>query len=782
MAKNTLSSVGYPLASSTSRRLLAAEARKLWRAGRLDEAGQLAHRLLAADKNSQGALVLLGIIARDQGNFKDAETWFRRCIKVAPRHFGAHANLGGQLLGMGKKNEALACFRAAVKLAPGEGKLYYNLGQCFRSLDRYEEAIASYRRALELTPDLVVAASDLASVLALTGKAVEAEALCQNLIQSHPQAPEPRLSLGVIYRDQGRLDEARQAFEEVLRLAPRHWQATLNLAALLLELNQLAQAQALVETVATNGKPKTGVITLMAELRARQGDSRAAVELMTRVLASNSGQATDYLKLASWHAAVNNRAMAVAVLEEALKVHGDKSPLLNINLLYNQLCLGEWRHYRQRLPKVLAALQAMNPPPLEPFVALQIPGLDSEAISRITRVYSKRFNKLSRLTELPAWHRHVTDGRLRIGYLSADFHEHATAYLTASIFENHDIDRFKVYAYSYGPDDQSPTRQRLKASFAHFTNIRHLDHLAAAKQIRADGIDILVDLKGYTRLARPEILALRSAPIQVNWLGYPGTMGADFMDYIIVDSTVVPAREASAYQEALAYLPHAYAPVDTKRAVAPIPSRTQAGLPEEGFVLCCFNNPRKIIPDFFYLWCDLLSAVPNSVLWLFARQEAVIGNLRREAKRHDIDPERIIFASRVTQEEHLARLSLADLILDTLPYNAHTTTSDALFMGVPVLTCIGNTFAGRVAASLLRTAGLPDMVTLSLEDYRDKALNLASHPEALADLRRRLASARESTPYFDMGDFARHLEALYQRMWQRHEQGLKPYTLSLPYP
>lgn len=780
MARNTPQNNGYPIGSGESRRLLELEARQMWRAGRLDEARKLAHKLLAADKNAPGALVLLGNIARDQGNMQEAETWFRRCIKVAPRHYGAHANLGGQLLGMGKKTEALTFFRAAVQLAPGEGRLHYNLGQCFRSLGRYDEAIASYRRALQLQPDLVEAASDLASVLALIGKVVEAEALCKKLIQSHPQAPEPRLSLGVLYHEQGRLDEAGQEFEEVLRLAPRHRQATLNLAAILLERNDLAQAQSLLETAARAGGAKTGLLTLMAELRARQGDIRAAVELMSQYLASNSGRAEDYLKLASWFAAASDRVKAVAVLEEALKVLGDKSPRLNINLFYNQLCLADWRQYRQRLPRTLAALRAPNPPPLEPFMALQIPDLDPLDIGRITRLYAKRFDRFPRPATLPAWHRQRADDRLRIGYLSADFHEHATAYLTASIFENHDTDRFKVHAYSYGPDDQSPTRRRLETSFAHFSNIRHLDHLAAAEKIREDGIDILVDLKGYTRLARPEILALRSAPIQINWLGYPGTMGADFMDYIIVDPTVVPLSEASAYQEALAYLPHAYAPVDTQRAVAPIPSRTQAGLPEEGFVFCCFNNPRKIIPDFFYLWCDLLSAVQNSVLWLFARQEAVIGNLRREAKRRNLDPERIIFASRVSQEEHLARLSLAGLILDTLPYNAHTTTSDALFMGVPVLTCIGNTFAGRVAASLLRAADLPDLVTFNLKEYRAKALNLASHPELLQALRQRLALARGTAPYFDMTGFTRHLEGLYQRMWHRHKEGLQPDTLGLP--
>jgi predicted O-linked N-acetylglucosamine transferase (SPINDLY family) len=752
---------------------------RLWRSGRLVEAEQQARRLLAVNPDEPGILYLLGNLARDQGKVAESESWYRRCLKVAPHHLGAHANLGGLLLHRGRKHEALACYRASIKMAPEDASLHYNLAQCLRALELYAEAIAAYQRALELKPDFLLAASDLANVLAQAGKTAEAEVLSRELINRHPQAPEPRLSLGAMLRDQGRLAEARQVFEEALRLAPGHRHALLHLASIAIEYHDLHRAKALLQAAAKSGAAKPNIQRLIAEIYARQGDNRAATELMTQVLAAGNALAGDYLKIATWHVAANQRAKAVKVLEDAWRIHGDRSPLILANLFYNQLCLGDWSQYRQHLAKVVAMLNTVEPPPLDPFISLQIPELGPVAIRRITQQYAQRL--VQRAGQMPqiVWQPHPEDSRPRIGYLSADFHEHATAFLTAGVFEHHDRERFAVYAYSYGPNDHSPTRRRLETSFEQFREVGALDPVGVAQLIGQDGIDILVDLKGYTRLSRPEILALRPAPIQVNWLGYPGTMGVDFMDYLIVDPWVVPPAEAAAYQEALAYMPHAYAPLDTERQVDAIPSRAQAGLPDRGFVFCCFNNPRKILPDFFYLWCDLLREVPNSVLWLFARQEQVIGNLRREAKQQGIDPERILFAPRVNQAEHLARLTLADLILDTLPYNAHTTTSDALLMGVPVLTCIGGTFPGRVAASLLHAAGLPDLVTQSLQEYRTRALYLANHPEALADLRARLRLAREREPYFDVAGFTRHLEALFGQMWQRHQAGLAPATLDV---
>jgi len=358
-------------------------------------------------------------------------------------------------------------------------------------------------------------------------------------------------------------------------------------------------------------------------------------------------------------------------------------------------------------------------------------------------------------------------GKIRLGYLSADFHQHATAYLIAEVFERHDRARFEVAAYSYGPDDRSGMRARLKGAFDRFLDIRPLAHGEAARQIHEAGIDILVDLKGYTTHARTEILAYRPAPIQVNYLGYPGTMGAEFMDYIIADPFLVPEDRQPFYSEALAYLPDCYQSNDTKREISEqVPSRAECGLPERGFVFCCFNNTYKITPAFFDIWMRLLHAVPGSVLWLLEANAAAKTNLRREAAARGIDPERLIFAPRQHLPEHLARHRHADLFLDTLPCNAHTTASDALWASLPLLTCAGETFAGRVAGSLLQACGMPELITTSPEAYEAIALKLASEPSRVAVLRRRLEQQRLSAALFDIARFTRNLEAAYIRMWE----------------
>lgn len=779
MAKQTPLRNSSSLNASAFSKTMETEIRRLWRAGLLQEAEQEARRLLSVDKKSPAALFILGNITRDMGKTDEAITWFRKCIKVAPHHYGAHANLGGILLGQGMLAEALKCLVTACKLAPKDANLHYNLGQCYRAMGRYDDAIQSYQQAIALNPDFVVAASDLGILLAQVGTVDKAEAWCRDWSLRYPQSAEPHISLGTIYQAQGRLAEARQSYEKALRLAPQHRQVLLYLAALYLESNDFRRAATLIQESFRLTGPKSAPLILLAELHARQGDNHKAIELMNEALSSRLGRPEDYLKLAIWYATVNQRGKAIEILETGIKLSGDQAPQLSIYLFYNQLCLGDWRNFHQQLAKVLRILSAPTPPQLEPFIVLQIPHLNSEIIYRVTRGYARQFDNWQKRGTPPEKIQLGNDGRIRIGYLSADFHEHATAYLTASVFEEHDKSKISLFAYSYGPHDQSATRQRLITSFDAFRNVQSLSHLEVAEKIRKDQINILVDLKGYTRFARPEILALRPAPIQVNWLGYPGTMGADFIDYIVVDPTVVPYEEATSYQESLAYLPHAYAPIDTKRKIAKLPSRAEAGLPENAFVYCCFNNPRKIIPEFFYIWCDLLKSIPNSVLWLFARNEQIIDNLQREAKRQGVNPQRILFAPRVSQSEHLARLALADLVLDTLPYNAHTTTADALLMGVPVLTCIGNTFAGRVAASLLKAADMPDLVTSDLNEYRTKAIELASNPNSYKSLRNRLKEAKSYASYFDMPGFARYLEDLYFQMYGRYVDGHPPTILSV---
>jgi predicted O-linked N-acetylglucosamine transferase (SPINDLY family) len=367
--------------------------------------------------------------------------------------------------------------------------------------------------------------------------------------------------------------------------------------------------------------------------------------------------------------------------------------------------------------------------------------------------------------------------RLRVGYLSNDFHQHATAMLVAQVFELHDRERFEVRLYSYGASDGSPMRARLEQAGDAFVDITGLSDLEAARLIRDDRIDLLVDLKGHTLNARTAIMAMRPAPVQVAYLGFPGTMGADFIDYVITDPVVTPAAMADGFSEKLAWMPDCYQPNDRRRQADPPPTRAACGLPEQGFVFCCFNQTYKIRPELFDVWCRLLAATPGSVLWLLNSNPQAGANLKREAAARGVDPARIVFAPLVPSHRNLARLAHADLFLDTLPVNAHTTASDALWSGVPLVTCPGDTFVGRVAASLLHAVGLPGLVADDLTQYESLARSLAADPARIAALKAHLRAARDTAPLFDSARTTRSLEDLYLRMARRWQDGLAPEHL-----
>jgi predicted O-linked N-acetylglucosamine transferase (SPINDLY family) len=369
--------------------------------------------------------------------------------------------------------------------------------------------------------------------------------------------------------------------------------------------------------------------------------------------------------------------------------------------------------------------------------------------------------------------------KIRLGYLSADFRAHAVAYVIADVFEKHDRERFEVIGYSFGPEDGSSMRRRLEKAFDRFVELRDTSFLEAARRIAGDEVDVLVDLTGYTQHARTEILALRPAPIQVNYWGYPGTMGARFMDYILVDDFIVPSAQQPFFTEKLVHLPGCYLPASQREISPRTVSRAEYGLPEKGFVYCCFNNNYKITPEMFDVWMGLLQAVPGSVLWLLEGNREAPPNLRREAEARGMPAERLVFAPRTALPDHLARHRVADLFLDTFPYNAHTTASDALWAGCPLVTLAGETFSSRVAGSLLRAIGLPELITTSLEQYRDTALRLARKGDALAELKSRLEANRAKSRLFDAGQFARHLEKAYSAMCQIHESGKEPCAFAV---
>jgi predicted O-linked N-acetylglucosamine transferase (SPINDLY family) len=444
--------------------------------------------------------------------------------------------------------------------------------------------------------------------------------------------------------------------------------------------------------------------------------------------------------------------------------------------LSRTLC--EWERLDEWRGKIRDALARGEAGRISPFHLLSLPGMSASEQRACADLWMKARVEASAAERADLAFRFSSADRpkLRLGYLSSDFQEHATALLLVEMFESHNRERFEIFAYSYGPDDGGSMRARLRRSFDRFVDIRALSTAEAARVIHGDRVDILIDLKGYTQASRTDILTFRPAPIQVNYLGYPGTLGGDFCDYLITDPFLTPPASAADYSEAFAYLPDTYQPHGRQGPIGAQPTRAEAGLPEQGFVFCCFNQAYKITPDVFDLWCRLLFNVPGSVLWLLRNSRAE-GNLRNEAYRRGIAPDRLVFAEDRPQIEHLGRLGLADLVLDTLPYNAHTTASDALWAGVPLVTVAGSTFPSRVAGSLLHAIGLPELIAGNLEGYYDLGLELATRPERLSGIKAKLAANRLSTPLFDIRTYTRHLEGLYETMWQRHCDGKRPAAI-----
>jgi predicted O-linked N-acetylglucosamine transferase (SPINDLY family) len=601
--------------------------------------------------------------------------------------------------------QAESLYRQILDINPNLAGVHNNLGSALELRGCVDEAVASYRRAIDLNPRFVEAHFNLGNVLQGQGRQKEAAACYQQAIALNPNFAEAYCNLGIALIELQRLDEALACFQRVVQLNPSSAEAQVNLAGGLREL----------------------------------------------------GQPTD----------------AVAAYRRAWQLEpGNPAILIQYVAQLQQLCL--WDQIEELAQRVIDAV-AKHPAgagaAVDPFLffALPTPTTAQEqwlCASQWARQIAQSTKWELRSQDITS----RTSDKLTIGYLTGDFREHATAHLIAELIEKHDRERFAIFGYSYGPDDGSPMRQRLVKAFDRFVDVRDDSFLDAAKRIQVDQVNILVDLKGYTQRARTQILAYRPAPIQVNFLGYPATMAAAFIDYIVVDDFVVPSDQQPVFTEKLIHLPGCYQVNDSQRRIAePGPSRKECGLPETGFVFACFNNSYKITPRMFSVWMQLLNAVPGSVLWLLENHPAASTNLRREAERRAVSPERLVFARRLPLPDHLARHRLADLVLDTVPVNAHTTASDALWAGCPLLTMAGNTFASRVAGSMLRALGLPELITISLNKYQEMALRLARNAVYLNDLRDRLRANRKSSGLFDGSRFARKLEEAYARMWDAGE-------------
>ncbi|MEK7412465.1 MAG: tetratricopeptide repeat protein [Planctomycetota bacterium] len=715
-------------------------------AGRLQEAEALYRQILKIQPAHPDAIHLLGMIAYQVGQHQVAIDYISRAITLNPHVAEFQGSLGLAYRALGKLDEAVAHYRRALTLKPDFADAHSNLGNALRDQGKLEEAIVHYRQALAINPAYADAHSNLGNALRDQGNLEDEIAQYRRALALRPDFVEAHNNLGNALRDQGKHEEAITHFRRALALKPAYADAHNNLG------NALKS----------------------------QGKLEEAVAQYRQALALKPDYAEGHTNLGNALKEQGQVEAAVACFRRALALKPDYTEAEN-HLMHQLQHLCKWDQLEDLIKRQKQQLCTTSDARIPPFTFLCLPCSPAEQLRAAQNWAANYLASIVRLRKgLGFRFARTAKPKLRVGYLSPDFRNHPVGRLIPELFELHDRQAVEVHAYSDGPDDGSEIRKRLARACDRFVDVRGMSYVEAARRIYSDGIDLLVDLGGYTRGARTEILALRPAPLQVNW-PYAGTMGAAFIDYIITDRFITPPGQEPFFSEKLVRLPDCYQINDCQRTVARrTPTRKECGLPENGFVFCSFNHTYKITPSVFDAWMRLLQKVQGSVLWLLETNAGVATNLRREAKARQVEPARLVFASRVPLEQHLARCRNADLFLDTLPYNAHATTSDALWAGLPVLTCVGETFASRVAGSILTAIGLPELITHSLKDYEALALRLARSPAKLAGLRNRLAKNRLTAPLFDSKRFTQHIERAYQMMWERYLRGEAPQHIEVP--
>jgi protein O-GlcNAc transferase len=714
----------------------------LQQAGKLPEAARLYADVLRANPRNFDALYQLAMIYLASRKFADAERLFATAVQINSQSPDLFYNRGCALQGLGRNNDALAAFAHALAMRPDFAEARNNRGVTLLVLKRHREALACFDRVAAEKPGIAMVHNNRAMAFLGLQQSEQALAAAGLALEIDPDNAEALYHQGAALTALGRHQDALVDFDKALSINPDYVEALVHRGIVLALL----------------GRHEEAVASYSKALALRPGD----IDILY-----NRG--TSFWALRRFEETILD-------CEQVLKVD-PQFKYARGNLLHSRLQCCDWRGLEDEKAVIAAGLKASRRV-LRPLQNVAISG-SGEALLQSSRIWMSHECPPS---GEPLWRgeRYHHD-RIRIAYVSADFRLHPVATLSAGVFEHHDRSRFETIAISLGADDGMGMRERMQNAFERFIDVRSRSDEEVAKLLRDMEIDIAVDMMGFTENALTAIFAHRPAGLQVNYLGYPGTMGAPYMDYILADSILIPPSHYADYQEKIAYLPDTYMPNDGTRPIAErTPSRAEAGLPDSGFVFCTFNNLYKITPEMFALWMRLLVRIENSVLWLSQANPTAIRNLRREAEGQGVSGERILFAPFVrAPDEHLARLRLADLFLDTLPYNAHATACDALWAGVPIVTLTGSSFAGRVGTSLLSAIGLPELIADTPAAYEAIALDLARNPHLLAEVNGKLARNRETQPLFDTARYTRNLEAAYSMMWRRNQNGDPPASFAV---
>ena len=705
-------------------------------AGKIDSAERSLRKALQGQPRHVGALNLLSVLLTQTERFDEAERYIRLALEQDARSDATFYNYGLILKALKRPGEALERFDQALQINPLIAETWNNRGTVLNDLERYEEAIADFNKAIGLNPHYAEAFFNKGKSLTLLKLRDEACAAFETALALKPELAEGWLGLGNIFFEQMRYQEALAAYQRALSLKRSLAEGWLGLGNIFLKLKRFQDA--------------------LSEF-----DQALALKPDLAHAWFGRGSALDRLKRHKEATQAYRRVMEI----------NPQHPFVKGALLHQQMLCCTWKGLDDLIAEIDEDIIAGRLS-TEPFgwqavaTTPQSPQRCAELFSaeRFPPKYKSHFRPPSRDPK-----------PIRIGYVSGELRDQATSHLIVGVLERHDRSAFEIYGFDNGWNDGSNIRRRIEAAIPTIIDISSLNDGSAAAVIYGQQIDILINLNGYFGEERTGIFSERPAPIQVNYLGFPGTLGAPYVDYLIADRCVIPPEHQKFYAEKIVYLPECYQANDDKRYISErIFARTECALPSEAFVFCCFNNSYKIVPDVFDCWMHILRRVEGSVLWLLEDNPIAAANLRREAAAKKVNPERLVFAKRIPLPDHLARHRLADLFLDTLPYNAHTTASDALWAGLPLLTQIGETFPGRVAASLLQAIGLDELITSSREAYQDLAIELAADRQKLLAIKRRLAVKRLTSALFDTKLFTRRIEAAYKAMYERHQRGLLP--------
>lgn len=712
--------------------------------GRLAEAHKAYLRALDLKPDCANTAYNMGGLCLVNGDTDQAIHYYRKTIAVAPGFHQAYTNLSAIYNERKEYQNAVDCCRQGIQSGAGDAALYNNLGNALKGIGQYDQAVAIFEKTIQLNPSSTEAHSNLGNTLRDLGRSREAIAAYQKALQADPDNGEAHNNLGTVLRELGRFKEAMACYQTAMRLAPQDAVPYHNMGNIFMD----------------------------------QGKNEEALKCFEKALSMDPKLIEAYVSLGIVLQDLGKGTDAESCFKKAISLRPDyPKPYCHLIRTFQHEC--NWEGLKKYSPVLddltQKALDNGRKPDEVPFLHLSRhcdPGKNYQVAKSWSDHLIKHVNHEGKRLHHRLSDRENGNGKITVGYLSNNFKNHPTAHLVGGMFRHHRRERFDIYCYSYGINDQSAYRRQIENECDRFMDIASADHIEAARQISRDKVDILVDLVGQMKSSRLEIAAMRPAPIQVRWLGMAGTTGADFFDYIITDRIVTPEDQAEHYSETFCYMPQTYQINNRHQMIAEMNwQKKDAGLPENGFIYCSFCSTYKIDPVIFKAWMTILGRVPESVLWLLAPSPGAQNRLKGEAQRYDIDPNRLVFADKMDRAAHLARLPLADLSLDTMIVNGAATTSEALWCGVPVLTIKGRHFASRMASSILAAINLPELITASTQDYTRLAVRLARDQAFFHSIKARLAIMKNESMLFDTAGFVRNLEDLYRQMWDIYTSG-----------